>query len=53
MRFYNGGEQSFFTGKVAVKGSCGHSGMFYNLTQRSPKEALFGKLIQGGLLYFF
>ena len=40
MWFYDGGEQGFLAGKVAVKGTGSNAGIFYDLPQGGPWKPL-------------
>ena len=41
MWFYDGGEQGFLAGKVAVKGTGSNAGIFYDLPQGGPLGSLY------------
>ena len=53
MWFYDGGEQGFLAGKVAVKGTGSNAGIFYDLPQGGPLEAFIQKFRHSGLLDLF
>ena len=53
MRFYNGGEQGLFTGKIPVEGPGCHAGLFDDLTQGCAQKAFVRKFFHAGLKNIF